>query len=505
MLLKTKALGISSGGKPIVILNKEDAEFLGIHALDRVEIKLGKKKMNCIVNTTDYFVKRGQIGIFDEVKEKLKIKGTKKVEVNIAPYPKSANYITKRIKGMELNYDEFYEIVKDSIEGNLTDVELAAFVTALEENPLSLDEAANLSLAMVNTGETLDLHKKTILDKHSLGGVPGDKTSLLVVPIIAAAGYIIPKTSSRAITSPAGTADRAECLMDVELDIEEMKRVVKKTNGCIVWGGAIHLAPADDIFIKIERPLKIDPLYLPSIMAKKKAVRATNLVIDIPTGRGTKVKTISDAELLASKFFTLGKKLGMKVSVVSTYGEEPIGFSMGAALEAREALETITKKNVSFDLIDKATTVAGALLETVGIKNGKELAEKIIYTGKAEKKLREIIKEQGGNPNIKTDDIPVGNYTYDVKAESTGILRWFNNSVLVSICRAAGSPKDKGAGIKLFKKIGDKIRKGETVLRIYSSNENRIDDAIQFLEEKPFEIGQKNKMLLRAFKFHKIV
>jgi AMP phosphorylase len=190
---------------------------------------------------------------------------------------------------------------------------------------------------MVETGERLELKKKIVLDKHNIGGSIGDKTSMLLVPIIASLGYTIPKTSSRAITSPAGTADKVETIMPVDLTIDEMKEVVEKTNGCLVWGGALHLAPADDIFIRIEYPLEIDPLLFPSIMAKKKAVGATHLVIDIPTGRGAKVKTIGDAQILAKDFITLGSMLKIKVNAAITYGEQPIGYSIGAGLEAKEA------------------------------------------------------------------------------------------------------------------------------------------------------------------------
>ena len=182
------------------------------------------------------------------------------------------------------------------------------------------------------------------MDKHSIGGAFGDKTSIILVPIIASLGYTIPKTSSRAITSAAGTADKVEVLTNVELELEEMKRVVEKTNGCLIWGGALHLAPADDIFIQVEYPLGIDPLLFPSIMSKKKAVGATHLVIDIPTGRGTKVKTIGDATLLAKDFIELGRMLGIKVNVAITYGEQPIGYTIGPALEAKEALEIFRER-----------------------------------------------------------------------------------------------------------------------------------------------------------------
>src|SRR5574337_1214602 len=216
---------------------------------------------------------------------------------------------------------------------------------------------------MVATGKQLHLRKKIIADKHSIGGVPGDKTTLLVVPIVAAAGLTIPKTSSRAITSAAGTADRAEMLMPVEIEVKEMRKVITECNGCIIWGGALDLTPADDIFVRAEYSLSIDPLLLPSIMSKKKAVGATHLIIDIPTGRGAKVKTIGEADLLAKDLIELGRKLGIHTQCILTHGEMPVGYTLGASLEAREALSVLMNKSNVPDLIDKACHLAGSLFE----------------------------------------------------------------------------------------------------------------------------------------------
>jgi thymidine phosphorylase/intein/homing endonuclease len=331
---------------------------------------------------------------------------------------------------------------------------------------------------------------------NSIGGIPGDKTSLILVPIIASLGLTIPKTSSRAITSAGGTADKAECLMPVDLDLDEMKRVVEKTNGCIVWGGNLHLAPADDIFIRIEYPLSIDPLLLPSIMSKKKAVGSTHLVVDIPTGRGTKVKTIGEANFLARDFIQLGKKLGIKVNCAITYGEQPIGYNIGPSLEAREALEVVSGKKI-YDLIDKVTNIAGILLEMVGKKNGKDLALNVLNSGKAKRKLMEIISEQGGNDKIKPEDIPIGNKTYDIISPKNGYVLWINNFDLVEVARAAGAPKDKGAGIRLYKKLNDNVRKGEKILTIFSEKGEKLERAIKLFEDlNAIGIGEKIEMLI---------
>ena len=287
---------------------------------------------------------------------------------------------------------------------------------------IDLDEATSLSRSMVDTGKILNINKKVIVDKHSIGGVPGDKTTLLVVPIIASEGFTIPKTSSRAITSVAGTADRAEVLMPVEFTTSKMLKILRKSNGCIVWGGAIELAPADEIFVKTEFSLHIDPLLLPSIMSKKKAVGATHLVVDIPTGRGAKMKTTGEADLLARDIIELGRRLGIRTHCILTFGEQPIGNAIGPTLEAKEALEVLMNQKKVPDLIDKACNIAGGMFELLGKKNGYSLAKKILDSGKAEQKMREIIKAQGGNFLVTPDDISVGKHLLHIRSEKSGQL-----------------------------------------------------------------------------------
>lgn len=499
MRLLARYLGIESGRKPVVMLSVDDAAELGVRGGERVRLTFNGITINAIVNIATKSVRKGAIGIYDEVIRSLQLKEKDTVEVEPANPPLSLQYIRNKLRKRKLNYEEILEIVKDAVAGNLSEVEMAAFVIALEQQGLDLDEATSLTVAMVETGQHLEIDKKPVCDKHSIGGVPGDKTTLLVVPIIAAAGLIIPKTSSRAITSATGTADRAEVLMPVNLSVKEMKEVVEKTNGCFAWGGALHLAPADDVFVQVEYPLSIDPMLLPSIMAKKRAVHADFLAIDIPTGRGTKVKTIGDADLLAKDFIELGRRLDIKTQCLISYGEQPIGHAIGPALEAREALRTLQGYNVP-DLIDKAVHVCGLILGMAG-KGDERLARAILKSGKAEKKMREIIGLQGGNQNVKPEDIEVGEHRIEVRSEKSGTLLWMDNNLLVEIARAAGAPKDKKAGLLLHKKIGEKVKKGESVVEIYSEKVTKLGLAEKLITEaRPFGIGDRMEMRIRDVK-----
>ena len=499
MKLNARLLGLEAGGKSVVVLNRDDAEDLNISSLDRVRIGKNGKEVTAIVNTAAHLIEKGTVGVYEEIKNSLALEEGGIVDVDLAPLPTSVYFIRNKLSRRKLTYEEVCEIVKDAVKGNLSEVEIASFVTALHIFGLDLDEATSLSRAMVETGNTLKIDKPLIVDKHSIGGVPGDKTTLLVVPIVAASGLTIPKSSSRAITSPAGTADRAEVLMPVGLDLEEMQEAVGKTDGCIVWGGSLYLAPADDIFVKVEHPLSIDPLLLPSIMSKKKAVGANLLVVDIPCGRGTKVKTIGDADLLAKDFMELGRRLDIMVQCAVTYGEQPVGRTIGPALEAREALKVITGKANAPDLVDKATDLSGILLEMSGRDSGKETALEILKTRKAEAKLREIIEAQGGDPDVKPEDIEVGEETFTVRADRKGYLLWLNNSSLAEIARLAGAPKDKGAGIYLHKKLGDVVKKNEPLLTIYAERNLKLQRALDELERSHvLGVGERMEMLIHV-------
>lgn len=501
MILKAVLLDLEMGGKAVAIMNSQDADRLGILGLARIMIRVGEVEKIAIVHTSPDLIHPGHIGVGKKGWTGLGLMEGLDVEVDIAPFPASVFFIRNKLSGRRLVYDEILEIVADTVAERLSDVEIAAFVTALHNSGLDLDEATNLSLAMVKTGSTMKLDRQPVVDKHSIGGVPGDKTTLLVVPIIAACGLTIPKSSSRAITSAAGTADRAQVLMPVSLDVGEMQEVVERTNGCIVWGGSFNLSPADDIFVKIEYPLSIDPLLLPSIMSKKKAVGSNILVIDIPCGRGAKVKTVGEADLLAKDFIEVGRRLEIQVRCAVTYGEQPLGYAIGPSLEAKEALEALMSHGKSPDLVEKATAIAGMILEMAGKSDGKRLATEALRSGRAESKMREIIAAQGGNPKVNPDDIAIGDKRFTVQSDRSGNLLWINNASVANLARFLGCPKDSSAGILLHKKLGDVVNKGEPLFTIYAERSTNLQRALDKLEDFVIMgIGDRMEMLIHEVK-----
>ena len=356
-----------------------------------------------------------------------------------------------------------------------------------------MDEVVSLTNSMVDTGQQIDFGTD-IVDKHCVGGVVGNRTTMIVVPIIAAAGLTIPKTSSRSITSPAGTADTMEVLASVEFGIEDLKNIVNKINACIIWGGAVNLAPADDKIIHVERPLSIDPegQVLASVMAKKKSVGSDYVLIDIPVGKGSKVSKMDDANAMAYKFIELGKRLNMSVECLITDGSSPIGAGVGPALEARDVLQVLDNDG-PVDLMNKSLDLSGILLELSGkIKKGegRKIAESILASGKAKEKMKEIIDAQDGDPEITPDDIKVGCNSVQITSGHRGRVRYINNRLISRIGKAAGAPRVKSAGMYLHVRVGDSVKVGDPLFTIYSENNGKIEDAVKLANElNPVQVG----------------
>ncbi len=479
MLLKVKTIDIVTGKKS-VLLNEKDAKALDVRVHDRVSISKGGKTTVALVEITHTFVNPGEVGVFRDLVDDLSIVEGEELEVVPARTPSSVLYIKKKMRGGTLSRDEIYSIVRDVVNHALSELELAAFLLAEEYLGMSMEETEHLTRAMAETGAMLDFGE-LVVDKHSIGGVPGNKVSLLIVPIVAAAGLKIPKTSSRAITSPAGTADTMEVLAPVEFSAEEVKRMVRRVGGCIVWGGALNIAPADDVFIRVEYPLGIDPRpqMLASILAKKLAVGAKVVVLDIPTGKEAKVESMEEARRLAQEFVELGRRLGMNIRCGITYGGQPVGYAVGPALEAKEALEALHGKG-PLSLIEKSVALAGLLMEEARIVprgSGSQVARDILQSGKALSKMKEIIEAQGGNPEISPEDIPVGDKHIVITSPIDGYITSISNYAIRSIARAAGAPVDKGAGVLLHVKAGHVVKKDQPIMEIFAERSVKLAEA----------------------------
>jgi AMP phosphorylase len=468
-------------GKYQVVLNDKDAEELGVHSQDRVKVGKNGEMVTAIVDTTDSAVDPGVAGVFVELQHRLDLQDGDQLKVQPAEKPASIHHIRKKMRGGELASDEIDQLVRDIVEGDISDIELASYVTAVEIRDMSMREIVDLTRSMVKYGEVIDFDGQTVFDKHSIGGVPGNKITLLVVPVVAAAGLLIPKTSSRAVTGAAGTSDIMECFCNVTLTGEEIKRITLEHGGVMCWGGGVNLAPADDIIIRVEHPLGLDPRaqLLASVMAKKKAVSAQHCVIDLPTGDGTKLANPDAARRLARDFIELGDALGMRVECALTYGGEPVGKTVGPALEGNEALLALRgDEHAPRSLIEKSTSIAGILLEMGGIASrgkGKRKAEEILASGEAYRKFWDIVKAQGGH---EVKQLEVGKYKADIVSMEDGYVTGIGNKTLVNLARLCGAPKDKGAGVVIHKKRGDKVDPEDAILTLYAENEPKLRAAL---------------------------
>ncbi|MDX1811879.1 MAG: thymidine phosphorylase, partial [Gammaproteobacteria bacterium] len=275
----------------------------------------------------------------------------------------------------------------------------------------------------------------------------------------------------RAITSPAGTADTVEILANVNLPPTKLMEVVHQERACIAWGGTAQLAPVDDKLITVERPLSIDSRgqMIASILSKKLAAGSTHLLIDIPVGPTAKVRQMRDALSLRKLFEFVGDQLDIHLEVIITDGRQPIGRGIGPALEARDVMQVLENNaNAPADLRQKALQLAGRVIEfdpDVRGGQGYAIARDILDSGRALAKMRAIIDTQGCHENIL---LKGGELSFDICAPESGVVTSIDNLQMARIARMAGAPMDKGAGVDLFKKLGDKVEKGDALYRVHA-------------------------------------
>lgn len=460
MRLKIKLLKFSAG-RPVAMISESLAEKASIHVDNRILLKKNSHSIVAVVDVAKDFLSEKEIAVSSEIVNQLCLTEEDFVEMELAPKPDSVWLIQKKLKCAKLNEQELSTIMKDIATNALTEAEIAYFVSAVNNCKLDLNEVRNMILAILKTGKTLNLTGK-IVDKHSIGGIPG-RTTPILVSICAAAGLIMPKTSSRSITTPAGTADAMETVCKVEFTLPELKQIVKKTNACLVWGGALNLAPADDKIIQVEKLVNLDPeaQLLASILAKKLAVGAKYVLIDIPYGKYAKVNE-KDAKILSNNFKKLGKSFKISLDCFLEETKEPLGNGIGPVLEMRDVLKVLRRESPCYNLEKKSLALAGKLFEMTGkAKKGKgfALAKEILDSGKALAKFTEIVEAQKGN----LDNMKDAKMNLDIIADDNSKLKEIDIKKLNALARLLGCPADKSAGIYMHKHLNESIKKGEKV------------------------------------------
>jgi thymidine phosphorylase len=395
----------------------------------------------------------------------------------------SLSRLRAKVYGGRLGAPDIQAIIGDVVAGRYSDLQLAAFVTATAGDRLDEAETIALTQAMLGAGERIRWDFPLVADKHSVGGLPGNRTTPVVVPIVAACGVPIPKTSSRAITSPAGTADTMEVLAPVDLDVPAMRRVVEKEGGCIVWGGAVRLSPADDVLIRVERPLNFDSdgQLVASVLSKKAAAGATHVVIDMPVGPTAKVRSAQAAASLAARLRAAGAALGLQLRIEQTDGSQPVGRGIGPALEARDVLAVLQGKG-PLDLRERALRLAGAVLELAGAAadgQGLSMARTALDDGRAWRKFQAICEAQGG-----MRDPPRSSISHVVAAPASGTVAGFDNRRLARLAKLAGAPTAPAAGLELQVRVGDRVRPGQPLFTVHAEAPGELAYALDYLAKQ---------------------
>ncbi len=481
--LAVRRMGVDAQRERVVYMHAEcpACRSEGFEALARVRVSLNSQSLVALLHIVHSdLVAPGEAGLSEAAWFALGAREGDTVRVSHPEPVESMRHVRAKIFGRRLGRAAFAEILDDAVQGRLTDIDLTAFIVASARS-LSTAETTALTRAMVDVGEHLTWGRGAVADKHSVGGLPGNRTTMIVVPILAAAGAIIPKTSSRAITSPAGTADTMETLAPVDLDLAAMRRTVEATGGCIVWGGAMRLSPADDVMVRIERALDIDSSgqLVASVLSKKKAAGSTHVVIDMPIGPTAKVRDAEAAASLQALLQTVGERIGLHLRVVWTDGLQPVGRGIGPALEARDVLSVLQNHPAApADLRSRALMLAGPLIELVGLAapgEGEAAAAAILADGRAWVKFQAIAEAQGG---MRT--LPTAPHVQPILAPRAGMVTGIDNRRLARIAKLAGAPSAKVAGIDLLIRPGHPVAVGEPLFNVHAETPGELAYALDY-------------------------
>jgi len=484
-----KALGIDTYHEAVLFMRKDcyvcRSEGFEVHT--RVRVTLNHQHILATLHTIEgELLGEGEASLSKYAWEQLGAQEGDKISLSHPKPLQSLSFVRSKVYGAELTLKETRHILNDIVKGRYSDIHLAMFLTACAGNRLSHHEIINLTRAMVDVGETLSWPNDLVVDKHCVGGLPGNRTTLIIVPIVTAFGMTMPKTSSRAITSPAGTADTMETLAPVDLNLERMRRVVEQEGGCLVWGGSVDLSPADDVLIRVERIMDLDSegSLIASVLSKKIAAGSTNIVIDIPVGLTAKVRSFERAEILKRLFETVACAFGISLKIMISDGEQPVGRGIGPALEARDVLAVLQNDpNAPQDLRARALILAGEILEfSPGVKSGtgKAIATRLLDEGRAWQKFQAICEAQGG-----LREPPIARYTHMITSKEVGRVVMIDNRQLSRLAKLAGAPHDKAAGVVLYTRIDAMVEKGQPLIAIHADSKGTLRYALSLLKQIP--------------------
>lgn len=482
--LKVRRLGLLTQDEAIVLMRADChvCKSEGLASRARVLLSAGGREVIATLYQVDNdWLAVDEAGLSDAAARRLELSNGDHVAVSHPPPLESLADVRRRMYGGRLDQRAFRAIIGDIADGRYGDIHLATFIAACSAFSLDVEEITSLTRAMVEVGEQLSWPTQMVTDKHCVGGLPGNRTTPIVVAIAASLGLTMPKTSSRAITSPSGTADAMETMAPVDLSLDAMRRVVEAEGGCIAWGGAMRLSPADDMLIRIERALDIDTegQLIASVLSKKIAAGSTHVVLDLPVGPTAKIRTHEAGQLLATHMQTVAAAFGLKTRFVLTDGAQPVGRGIGPALEARDVMAILANEpNAPSDLRARAIAIAGAVLELSGkaqAGEGEAMAGDALVDGRAWEKFQRICEAQGGMRLPPTAPL-----TRAWEAQRSGVLVNINNRKISRLAKLAGAPDDAAAGVVLHAHLGDVIVAGAPIVTIHAEAPGQLEYALDY-------------------------
>jgi len=487
--VRARRFGLDTHYEAVVFMHKQShicrSEGFAAHA--RVLLGHGDKRVIAtLYQVTGKLIAHNEAALSEAAWQRLGLTEGDRVTVSHPEPLDSLSHVRSRIFGHDLGEASFHAIIQDVVAGRYSGIHLSSFVTACAARPLAHTEILALTHAMVEAGERLSWPAGIVVDKHSVGGLPGNRTTPIIVAIVASLGLMMPKTSSRAITSPAGTADTMETLAPVDLDTAAIRRVVEREGGCIVWGGAVRLSPADDVLIRVERALDLDSegQLIASVLSKKIAAGSNHLVIDLPVGPTAKVRTAESAKSLSDGLASVGATFGLLTRVVATDGSQPVGRGIGPALEARDVLAVLQgAADAPRDLRQRSIALAGALIELAGAAaqgEGEAMASQALDSGGAWAKFQRICEAQGG---MRVP--PKSRQQRPILAAQSGKVDTIDNRRIARLAKLAGAPDDKAAGVDLHVRLGDPVQAGQPLCTVHADSPGELAYAFDFAAANP--------------------
>jgi thymidine phosphorylase len=482
-----KDLGIDTNQEFVVFMPSSChvCKLEGFQALTRLTISLNRSTIVATLNIiSSDLLKEGEISLSTKAIEKLKVKDNDLLQVSPVEILNSMKHVKEKLNGSPLNECQFNEIMKDISAQKYSNIFLSSFVAACTGDNVNMEEIYFLTQAMTRAGNILKWENEIIADNKCIGGLHGNRISMIVVPIIASLGITIPKISSGVISSAAATSDAMKVLTNVNLSLAQIHKVVERESGCIVYGGAMKLCPAEDIILKVKKALEVDSegLMIASILSKKAAAGITHCVIDIPIVSTAKAQTISDSISLALRLKEVADYIGLNVEPICFNEALPIGFGIGPSLEARDVLSVLQNNPAApGDLRKRAISIATEILRltwNIDHQPAQDLVVKKIDSGEAFNKLISICEAQGGFHE------PLhAKYRKTILSAGAGIISEIDHRIMARVAMLAGAPEEAEAGIDFEIQLRECVEKGQPLFTIHANSPEELNYAYEYYKQ----------------------